>query len=86
MRGYRVERRLVGIHGLPIEMSLARLSGWPPSKIWRRQFNEACRENVLTYTKEWEKTVERLGRVDFKNDYRTMDPEFMSRFVGFSQL
>ena len=30
------------------------------------------------YTAEWEKTVTRLGRwIDFKNDYKTMDPEYM---------
>jgi tRNA synthetases class I (I, L, M and V) len=33
---------------------------------------------VQRYTAEWEKTVTRLGRwIDFKNDYKTMDPEYM---------
>jgi len=93
MRGYRVERRFGwDTHGLPIEMLVEKklgLSG--PSSIHEygvSKFNEACRANVLTYTKEWEKTVERLGRwVDFKNDYKTMDPEFMeSVWWVFSQL
>ena len=30
------------------------------------------------YSKEWEKTVTRLGRwIDFENDYKTLDPKFM---------
>lgn len=39
----------------------------------------ACfRSIVQRYTAEWEKTVTRLGRwIDFKNDYKTMDPEYM---------
>ena len=93
MRGFRVERRFGwDTHGLPIEMLVEKklgLSG--PSSIQDygvANFNEACRANVLTYTKEWEKTVERLGRwVDFDNDYKTMDPEFMeSVWWVFSQL
>jgi hypothetical protein len=31
-----------------------------------------------SYSKEWEKTVKRLGRwIDFENDYKTLDPSFM---------
>ena len=47
------------------------------------QFNDShfsicCRSIVQRYTAEWEKTVTRLGRwIDFKNDYKTMDPEYM---------
>jgi len=29
---------------------------------------------------EWESTVKRVGRwIDFENDYKTLDPEFMAR-------
>jgi isoleucyl-tRNA synthetase len=43
---------------------------------------------VLTFTKEWEEVVTRLGRwVDFENDYKTMDASFMeSVWWVFSQL
>lgn len=93
MRGQRVERRFGwDTHGLPIEMLVEKklnLSG--PSSIREfgvDNFNEACRANVLTYTKEWERVVTRLGRwVDFENDYKTMDPSFMeSVWWVFSQL
>lgn len=41
-------------------------------------YNSECRSIVQRYTAEWEKTVTRLGRwIDFKDGYRTMDPEFM---------
>jgi len=41
-------------------------------------YNQECRSIVQRYTGEWEKTVTRLGRwIDFKNDYKTMDPSFM---------
>ena len=78
MRGYRVERRFGwDTHGLPIEMEIEKklnLSG--PTSIQNYgvdRFNEACRDNVLKYTAEWEEVVTRLGRwVDFENDYKTM--------------
>ena len=43
---------------------------------------------VQTYVQEWRKTVSRMGRwVDFDNDYKTMDPEFMeSVWWVFQQL
>ena len=42
------------------------------------KFNELCRESVLHYAEEWQKTITRLGRwVDWDNQYRTMDLSFM---------
>ncbi len=42
------------------------------------KFNEACRSSVLRYVKEWRTIITRLGRwVDFDNDYKTMDPDYM---------
>lgn len=93
MRGWRVERRFGwDTHGLPIEMEMEKelgLSG--PTSVREYgvdRFNEACRENVLRYTKEWEEVVSRLGRwVDFEDDYKTMDLTFMeSVWWVFKQL
>lgn len=93
MRGKRVERRFGwDTHGLPIEMEIEKklnLSG--PTSIREfgvEKFNETCRENVLRFTQEWQKTIERLGRwVDFENDYKTMDLPFMeSVWWVFHQL
>lgn len=93
MRGYQVERRFGwDCHGLPIE-ALAQealgLSG--TGEILERGvdvFNEQCREMVQTYVAEWRKTVSRMGRwVDFDNDYKTMDADFMeSVWWVFKQL
>ena len=83
MRGKYVERRFGwDTHGLPIE-ALAQdalgVAGAPEIKaLGVDKFNEQCRSMVLKYVDEWEKTVTRMGRwVDFKNDYKTMNPEFM---------
>lgn len=51
-------------------------------------YNEECRSIVMRYSKEWEKTVTRLGRwIDFANDYKTLDVKFMeSVWWVFRQL
>lgn len=93
MRGHRVERRFGwDCHGLPIE-ALAQdalgLAGAPAIvEAGVDVFNETCRSMVSTYVEEWEKTVTRMGRwVNFQNDYKTMDKEFMETIWWvFSQL
>ena len=94
MRGHRVER-VFGwdCHGLPVENVVEKeldLSGKKEieEKVGKYEFNERCRASVLRYTNEWEQTVNRMGRwVDFKNDYKTMSPEFMeSVWWVFKQL
>ena len=51
-------------------------------------YNEECRKIVMRYSKEWEKTVKRLGRwIDFENDYKTLDVSFMeSVWWAFKRL
>ncbi|NOU37007.1 MAG: isoleucine--tRNA ligase [Kiritimatiellaceae bacterium] len=93
MRGHRVERRFGwDCHGLPIE-ALAQealgLAGAPAIvEAGVGVFNEQCRSMVTQYVEEWEKTVTRMGRwVDFKNDYKTMDKDFMETIWWvFSEL
>ncbi len=93
MRGHRVERRFGwDCHGLPIE-ALAQdalgLAGAPAIvDAGIDLFNEKCRSMVSTYVEEWEKTVTRMGRwVDFSNDYKTMDKDFMETIWWvFSEL
>ncbi|MCP4503707.1 MAG: isoleucine--tRNA ligase [Deltaproteobacteria bacterium] len=93
MRGKRVERRFGwDTHGLPIENLIEKELGLRgPTSIVEygvAKFNEACRDGVMRYTAEWEKTISRLGRwVDFENDYKTMDLPFMeSVWWVFSEL
>lgn len=51
-------------------------------------YNEECRGIVQRYVNDWEKTVVRMGRwIDFRNDYKTMDLNFMeSVWWVFAQL
>ncbi len=83
MKGKRVERRFGwDCHGLPVEYEMEKelgISGkYEIEEYGVAQFNEQCRSIVLRFTGEWERIVTRLGRwVDFRNDYKTMDPEYM---------
>ncbi|MCP5463769.1 MAG: isoleucine--tRNA ligase [Deltaproteobacteria bacterium] len=93
MKGYHVERRFGwDCHGLPIEYEIDKtlgISGAAGVKEFGiAKYNDECRSIVLRYTSEWEKTVNRIGRwVDFKNDYKTMDVNFMeSVWWVFKQL
>ncbi len=93
MKGKYVQRRWGwDCHGLPVEFEMEKeldLKGLADIENFGiAKFNEACREIVLRYTKEWEKTISRTGRwVDFENGYRTMDPSFMeSVWWVFKQL
>ena len=83
MKGKRVERRFGwDCHGLPIENLIEKELGLNSKHeidaLGCDKFNEACRASVLRYTAEWRTTITRMGRwVDFDNDYKTMNPEFM---------
>ena len=93
MRNFRVERRFGwDTHGLPVEYEVEqdlKLNGAEEIREYGvGKFNEACRSIVLRYTAEWEETVDRMARwVDFENDYKTMDRDFMeSVWWVFKQL
>ena len=83
MRGFYVERRFGwDVHGLPIEMEVQKELGLEdPQQIDEYgvgKFNEACRSQVQTNTENWERVTRKIGRwVDFENDYKTMDLDFM---------
>ena len=93
MRGYRVERRFGwDTHGLPVEMEVEKALGISGprqiSEFGVDKYNEACRTAVQTSAKDWEEITRRMGRwVDFKNDYKTLDTNFMeSVWWVFKQL
>lgn len=84
MQGYFVARRWGwDCHGLPIENIVEKelnVSGKRDieEKIGIQKFNQTCRSKVLTYTREWKKMVDRIGRfIEFDNSYKTMDPTYM---------
>ena len=93
MTGHVVERRAGwDCHGLPVEYEIDQMLGITHRdqvlEMGIDKYNATCRGIVLKYTSEWESTVTRLGRwIDFENDYKTMDPNFMeSVWWVFKQL
>lgn len=93
MKGKKVERRFGwDCHGLPVEFEMEKelgISGKTEIENYGiPEFNEKCRSIVLRFTKEWQHVINRLGRwVDFENDYKTMDPDYMeSIWWVFRQL
>ncbi|MEZ5691609.1 MAG: GNAT family N-acetyltransferase [Rickettsiales bacterium] len=93
MQGKRVERRFGwDCHGLPAEMGSEKELGISGRAAIQNfgidKFNDHCRENVMKYASEWEDYVTRQARwVDFKNDYKTMDTNFMESVLwAFKQL
>ncbi len=93
MCGKRVTRRFGwDCHGLPVEYEVEKALGISGKseieKFGITKFNQECRSIVLRYTKEWEHVITRMGRwVDFSNDYKTMDPNYMeSIWWVFQQL
>ena len=93
MRGQKVDRRFGwDCHGLPAEVEAERLLGISGKadilKMGIDTFNEACRDSVLRYTRDWEEYVTRQARwVDFENDYKTLDLPYMESVMwAFKQL
>ena len=83
MNGFYVDRRWGwDCHGLPIEniaeKQLKINSKDEIEKLGVKKFNDFCRSMVLTYAKEWKKTVHRIARwTEFDNSYKTMDNSYI---------
>eukprot|EP01100_Stratorugosa_tubuloviscum_P007126 TRINITY_DN2995_c0_g1_i1.p1 TRINITY_DN2995_c0_g1~~TRINITY_DN2995_c0_g1_i1.p1 ORF type:complete len:1143 (+),score=551.91 TRINITY_DN2995_c0_g1_i1:135-3563(+) len=91
--GHHVIRRFGwDTHGLPVEFEIDKQLGVKTRDdvlaMGIPRYNAACRSIVMRYASEWEIVVKRLGRwIDFKNDYKTLDPTFMeSVWWVFAQL
>lgn len=90
MHGQHVERRFGwDTHGLPAELEAERILGIEDKSqiegengIGIGAFNDACRTSVMRYTKEWQEYITRQARwVDFDNDYKTMDLDYMESVI-----
>ena len=93
MRGKQVHRRFGwDTHGLPAELEAERQLGITDKsqieEMGISAFNQAAKDSVLRYTKEWQEYVTRQARwVDFENDYKTLDITFMESVIwAFKQL
>ena len=88
MQGYQVKRKAGwDTHGLPVELSVEKALGITkadidnpdsPRYISTEEYNKKCRENVMTYTKEWRELTERMGYfVDLDHPYITYDNKYI---------
>lgn len=89
MNGKHVVRELGwDCHGLPAENSVEKKQGRTAKKIVEEDgiaaFCDMCRTDVMTYTNEWLRYIERIGRwVDGGDNfgYRTMDTNYMESVI-----
>lgn len=89
MRGRHVVRELGwDCHGLPAENSVEKKQGRSAKDIVATDgiaaFCDMCRTDVMTYTTEWEKFIERMGRwVDIGDGYgyKTMNKDYMESML-----
>lgn len=89
MLGKHVVRELGwDCHGLPAESSVEKKQGRQAKDIVATDgiaaFCDMCRNDVLTYSNEWLKFIERIGRwVDGGDEkgYRTMDKNYMESVI-----
>jgi isoleucyl-tRNA synthetase len=85
IKGYYVPRRAGwDTHGLPIEHKVDKEYKFENKndilKFGIGNYNEECRKIVMTCASQWKTIMGRLGRwVDFDDDYKTMDVEYMSK-------
>lgn len=83
MQGYSVERRNGwDCHGLPVEYEIEKKFGVSGKKqildLGLDKFNQACRESVFSYKKEWEGYFDRIGRwTDKEHAYATIDNSYI---------
>ena len=83
MQGYKVNRKAGwDTHGLPVELGVEKALGITKEDIGKKisvdDYNAACRNEVLKYTKEWETLTETMGYwVDMSDPYITYDNRYI---------
>lgn len=81
--GFKVKRRAGwDTHGLPVELGVEKMLGITKedigTKVTVKEYNDACRREVMKYTKEWEQMTSRVGYwVDMKDPYITYDNRYI---------
>ena len=83
MKGYRVDRKAGwDTHGLPVELAVEKSLGITKEDIGKKisvdAYNDACRSEVMKYTREWEMLTRNMGYwVDTENPYITYDNRYI---------
>ncbi|MBO5243839.1 MAG: isoleucine--tRNA ligase, partial [Muribaculaceae bacterium] len=82
-QGYLVHRKAGwDTHGLPVELGVEKSLGITKEDIGKKisvdDYNAACRQEVMKYTKEWETLTNSMGYwVDMENPYITYDNRYI---------
>ena len=83
MRGFHVKRKAGwDTHGLPVELGVEKNLGITKEDIGKKisvdEYNEACRKEVMKYTREWTDLTHKMGYwVDLDNPYITYDSKYI---------
>jgi isoleucyl-tRNA synthetase len=83
LRGFRVDRKAGwDTHGLPVEIEVEKQLGLADraqvEEFGIARYNDACRQSVLRYKKDWDRLTKRIGYwVDLDHPYITFDPKYI---------
>ena len=83
MKGFQVHRKAGwDTHGLPVELGVEKTLGITKEDIGKKisveEYNDACRAEVMKYTKEWEELTRVMGYwVDMSDPYITYDNRYI---------
>jgi len=83
MKGFLVNRKAGwDTHGLPVELAVEKALGITKEDIGKKisveEYNNACRKEVMKYTKEWEDLTTKMGYwVDMNDPYITYDNRYI---------
>jgi len=83
MRGYQVKRKAGwDTHGLPVELGVEKALGITKEDIGKKisviEYNNACRKDVMKYTREWEDLTQKMGYwIDMNDPYITYENKYI---------
>ncbi|MCG8340639.1 MAG: isoleucine--tRNA ligase [Cytophagales bacterium] len=83
LKGYQVKRKGGwDAHGLPVELQVEKTLGITKEDIGKQisieEYNQQCREAVMSYKDQWDELTEKIGYwLDLQNPYITFDRAYM---------
>ncbi|MFV0592021.1 MAG: isoleucine--tRNA ligase [Draconibacterium sp.] len=83
MQGFRVHRKAGwDTHGLPVELSVEKALGITKDDIGKKitveEYSQACKTEVMKYTREWEELTRKMGYwVNMDDPYITYDNRYI---------
>jgi isoleucyl-tRNA synthetase len=83
MKGFQVKRKAGwDTHGLPVELGVEKALGITKEDIGKKitveEYNNACRKDVMKFTREWEDLTQKMGYwVDMTDPYITYENKYI---------